>query len=485
MKDALYWMEKFKKKEISLSEYYKELDTKVKEINPALNALIEWKLDEQIPKIMNPSFSEGQPFAGMPIPLKMLGQEKAGWKSTFGSQLLSTHHSSRTSNFTARLESVGFVPVGQTNSPEFGFKNITEPLLYGQARNPWNLDHSPGGSSGGAAAAVASGLFPIAGASDGGGSIRIPAAFCGLIGLKPTRGAMPTGPNGWRGWQGAAVDFAITVSMRDTEALFYALRGNHPVSPYHPPREEWQEHKINRPLKIAYLSASPAGTPVSLEAELAIKHTINELSQLGHELTEVAWPFDGRELIESYYVMNGAETSAMFAGFQQGLQRKITRDDMELTTWGLYNYGETLPVKEYIHALNLWDATALTMEELFSEYDLLLTPTTADSAPRIDQAFQSDAVRNSLRNAENLNKKELAQLVSDMFESGLTLTPYTQLANLTGQPAISLPMYLTQSGLPFGVQFMASKGREDLLLAIGKQLEEQQLFKQPEFYRAT
>lgn len=485
MKDALYWTEKFKKKEISLSEYYKELDAKVKEINPELNALVEWKLDEQISKIENPYFVGGQPFAGMPIPLKMLGQEKAGWKSTFGSQLLSTHHSSRTSNFTARLESVGFVPVGQTNSPEFGFKNITEPMLYGPARNPWNLDHSPGGSSGGAAAAVASGLFPIAGASDGGGSIRIPAAFCGLIGLKPTRGAMPTGPNGWRGWQGAAVDFAITVSMRDTEALFYALRGNHPASPYHPPRAEWQEHRINRPLKIAYLSASPAGTPVSLEAELAIKHTIDELSQLGHELTEVAWPFDGRELIESYYVMNGAETSAMFAGLQQGLQRKITIDDMELISWGLYNYGEALPVRKYIQALHLWDSAAAKMEELFSEYDLLLTPTAADSAPRIDQEFQSDAIRASLRNAENLNEKELAQLVSDMFEGGLTLTPYTQLANLTGQPAISLPMHLTQSGLPFGVQFMASKGREDLLLAIGKQLEEQQLFKLPEFYKTT
>jgi amidase len=226
------------------------------------------------------------------------------------------------------------------------------------------------------------------------------------------------------------------------------------------------------------------GTPVSVEAELAIKHTISVLSRLGHELTEVAWPFDGRALIESYYVMNGAETSAMFADLQQGLQRKLTIDDMELISWGLYRYGETLPVKKYIHALHLWDSTTMKMEALFSEYDLLLTPTAADAAPRIDQEFQSDDIRAALRNAENLNEKELEQLVSDMFEAGLTLTPYTQLANLTGQPAISLPMYLTQSGLPFGVQFMASKGREDLLLAVGKQLEEQQVFKLPEFYRA-
>ncbi|WP_321384921.1 hypothetical protein [uncultured Enterococcus sp.] len=147
---------------------------------------------------------------------------------------------------------------------------------------------------------------------------------------------MPTGPNGWRGWQGAAIDFAVTVSMRDTEALFYALRGNHKASPYHPPREEWQEHTNNKPLRIAYLSASPVGTPVSVEAELALKQTITELSKLGLELTEVTWPFDGREMIESYYVMNGAETSAMFSSMQQSMFRKLTANDMELLSWGLY-----------------------------------------------------------------------------------------------------------------------------------------------------
>lgn len=482
MKDATYWVEKFKQKEVSLPEYYEALDEKMKKINPELNALVEWNLDEQIEKIKNHSLRDNQPFAGMPIPLKMLGQEKAGWKSTFGSRLLSEHRSSRTSNFTAGLENIGFVPVGQTNSPEFGFKNITDPALYGSAKNPWNLDHSPGGSSGGAAAAVASGLFPIAGASDGGGSIRIPAAFCGLIGLKPTRGAMPTGPNGYRGWQGAAVDFAVTVSMRDTETLFYALRGNEKASPYHPPRDEWQEHKIDRPLRIAFVSASPAGTSVSIEAELALKHTMTELGKLGHELTEVAWPFDGRELIKSYYLMNGAETSAMFDGIQKSLSRKLTMNDMELSSWGLYKYGETIPVKKYIQALNSWDSTALMMEQLFSEYDLLLTPTAAEAAPRIDQEFQSDKIRAALRDAENLEEAELAVLIGDMFEKGLALTPYTQLANLTGQPAISLPMHVTQNGLPFGVQFMASKGREDLLLHIGKELEEQQLFKLPKTY---
>lgn len=482
MKDATYWAEKFRQKDISLVEYYTELDNRVQEINPALNALVEWDKEKALEAAKTFSIREDQPFSGVPFPLKMLGQSKASWKSTFGSRLLAEHRASRNSNFVTRLEAIGFIPAGQTNTPEFGLKNITDPLLYGPARNPWHLTHSPGGSSGGAAAAVASGLFPIAGASDGGGSIRMPASFCGLIGLKPTRGAMPTGPSGYRGWQGAAIDFAVTVSMRDTETLFYAMRGNDKASPYHPPRDEWQPHERSKPLKIAYLTASPINTPVSAEAELALAKTVAALEKLGHEMTEVSWPFDGIEVIKNYYVMLGAETAGMFEGIQQSLPRKLTMDDMELLTWGLYNYGETIPVKRYINALNLWDSTSLKMEQLFSTYDLLLTPTAADSAPTIDQDFQSEAIRTALHHSEDLNEAELAQLVYDMFEQGLALTPYTQLANLAGQPAISLPTHLTEKGMPLGVQFMASKGREDLLFHIGKQLEEQQLFHLPKAY---
>ncbi len=141
-----------------------------------------------------------------------------------------------------QAEAIGLVPFGQTNAPEFGFKNITDPVIYGPARNPWNLECTPGGSSGGAAAAVSSGIVPLAGASDGGGSIRIPASFCGLIGLKPSRGTMPVGPYAWRGWQGAAIDFGLTVSMRDTEALFYGMRSINSGAPYQVSPVEWQTH---------------------------------------------------------------------------------------------------------------------------------------------------------------------------------------------------------------------------------------------------
>lgn len=484
MKDATYWSEQFKQKRIRLTEYYQELTQQVRQKNPSLNAWVEWTDEEIMQESAEFSAIEKAPFAGVPFPLKMLsGQDKAGWKSTNGSRLLAEIHSHRTSNFTKKIEELGFIAAGKTNAPEFGFKNITDPLLYGPARNPWNLAHSPGGSSGGAAAAVASGIVPIAGASDGGGSIRIPASFCGLIGLKPTRGAMPSGPGGWRGWQGASIDFALTVSMRDTEKLFYALRGNDKAAPYHPPKDEWQQHTVPQSLKIAYLTDSPIGTEVSEEAVAAVKNSLKQLTALGHQVTEITWPVDGQQLIASYYAMNAAETSAMFAGIQQQLGRALTIDDMELLTWGIYQYGEKTPVKNYINALNLWDRAAAAMEQLFTEYDLFLTPTTAFPAPRIDEDLQSDGIREQLMHAETLKEEQLATLVYDMFEKSLTLTPFTQLANLTGQPGISLPTHLTAEGLPLGIQFMASKGREDLLLAIGGQLEEKGCFILPEAYR--
>ncbi|WP_439442913.1 amidase [Listeria aquatica] len=483
MKDATYWVQKWKKKELSLPEYYTELNRQVTQKNPDLNALVEWDFDALLKAAQNFTITEEAPFSGLAIPLKMLGQEKVGWKSTFSSRLFKENRSAQTSNFTNKLEQIGFIPAGQTNAPEFGFKNITDPVLYGPTRNPWNLDHSPGGSSGGAAAAVASGLFPIAGASDGGGSIRIPASFSGLIGLKPTRGAMPNGPGGFRGWQGASIDFALTVSMRDTEKLFYAMRGNDKVAPYHPPREEWETHALPKRLKIAYSTISPVHSSVSNEAKQAVKQVCEELQAIGHELTEVTYPVDGEQLMASYYLMNGAETSSMFAGIEAQLQRKMKPSDMELMTWGIYQYGERLAAKSYVRALNLWDQAAFEMETLYKHYDLFLTPTTAFQAPRIDQELQSDAIRAQLQMAGQLNEGELADLIDAMFEKSLTLSPYTQLANLTGQPAISLPTHVTTEGLPLGVQFMASKGREDLLFFAGRILEEREQFRLPQAYK--
>jgi Asp-tRNAAsn/Glu-tRNAGln amidotransferase A subunit and related amidases len=481
MHDATYWAEQLNNRSVSFPEYVATITKKVEKINPTLNALVTFDPEVALKQYQATSF-EKKLFGNQPLPLKMLGQNKAGWSATSASQLFATTTASQTPNFVKRLEQIGFIPLGQTNAPEFGFKNITDPTLYGVTRNPWNTLYSPGGSSGGAAAAVASGIFPIAGASDGGGSIRIPASFSGLIGLKPTRGTMPVGPNEWRSWQGASINFALTISMRDTKRLFYAMRTSQASAPYQAPKAEWQhteETVSKKPLKIAFSTQSPVGETISDTAIQAVKEAASFLAQQGHSVSEINYPIDGQAMMESYYVMNGGETAAMFADINAQRQTKVKIQDMELMTWALYQYGEKIAAKTYINALQYWDYLSQKMEALFTEYDLFLTPTTAFSAPLIEEDLQSNSIRANLLEIETASEKKAAQLVYEMFEKSYHLTPYTQLANLTGQPAISLPTALTDNHLPLGIQFMASKGREDLLLSVGELFEQHQKFHLP------
>lgn len=485
MRDGLYWAEKLRTQEISFQELLTSFEEKARHKNPVINAFATVMSHDALEEYQKQEDIRQRPFAGLPIPLKMLGQEKKNWLSTSGSKLLLEHRSSRNSYFTDKLLKNGLVPFAQTKAPEFGFKNITDAKIYGDTKNPWNLEYYSGGSSGGAASAVAEGIVPIAGASDGGGSIRIPASFCGLIGLKPTRGAMPVGPNSWRGWQGAAIDFALTVSMRDTEKLFYGMRGIHSAAPYQAPQAEWQ-HTISaksKKMKVAVNIDSPIDSEVSPEAVLAVESARDFLVRQGHQVEMIAYPVNGRSLIESYYLMNGAETAAMFSGIEQTLPRPLMKNDMEPMTWGIYQYGKKISASQYINSLNVWDQAAFQMEKLFEKYDLLLTPTTAAAAPKLTDDLQSDEIRAALDIAASLSEPELAYLIDQMFDKSLRITPYTQLANLTGQPAINLPTFLTQKGLPLGIQFTAARGREDLLFQMGKLFETEYGFQLPVYYR--
>ncbi|WP_165005934.1 MULTISPECIES: amidase [unclassified Enterococcus] len=480
MKDGIELANELREKKISFQELLTEIERKVKKKNPTLNALVSFDPAQAQVAYEKVARQQKSPLSGVLFPLKMLGQEKKGWSATSGSRLFKDHLAANDSTYVQQAEKIGLIPLGQTNAPEFGFKNITDPVLYGTARNPWNPDYSPGGSSGGAAAVVASGIFPLAGASDGGGSIRIPASFCGLIGLKPSRGTMPVGPYAFRGWQGASIDFGLTLSMRDTEALFYGMRGIHSGAPYQSAPAEWKKHPEKKRLKIAVCIDSPIGSKISEEARLAVRNAVAFLANEGHELIEINYPVNGRELIHSYYQMNGAETAAMIASIENDLNRSIRQDELEPISWTLLQYGKKLSAATYIHSLQLWDQAAVTMEELFQEIDLFLSPTTAFSAPKITADLQNYQIRTQMEHIIEFSEKQSLEVVSSMFEESLQLTPYTQLANLTGQPAISLPTHLTKEGLPLGIQFMAARGREDLLFQVGHLFEQKQQFHLPE-----
>lgn len=478
--DAVGMAALLKNREVSAGELLRLSFNRLEQVNPKLNAFTETR--KELAEKSLDSIPDGG-FSGVPMALKNISQALKGEKLTAGSKLLKDMKAAQDSHLTAKIRGAGFTFVGHTNTPEFGLKNISEPELYGASRNPWNPDYSPGGSSGGSAAAVASGIVPIAGASDGGGSIRIPASFTGLFGLKPTRGRMPVGPGAGRQWQGASIDFVLTKTIRDSAAMLDLLQTVQPAAAFHTPlfpgkyREE-MDKEFSRPLRIAFSVESPVGTPISEDARQAVIKTAKWLEQQGHRVEEKDNGIDGIGLMRDYYLMNSGEMALLVRNLEKGAGRELTADDMEIESWLLSQAGLKVSAADYSASIASWDAAAAKMAALHESYDFYLTPATAFAAPKLGELTHSRESR-----AELLGDWERTstmagqqQLIYDMFLPSLTYTPYTQLANLTGQPAVSLPVQITKSGLPLGVQLMAGKGQEHLLLQMARQIEQTDLW---------
>lgn len=478
--DATGLAQLVRKKELAPKELVQWSMERIDRLNPKLNAVTSTRYEKALREAEERDFT-GDVFGGVPILLKDLGQEQAGEPSTSGSKLFASYRAPSSDNFVKRLESLGFIVLGRTNTPEFGFKNISDSQFNGAVNLPFDLSRNAGGSSGGAGAAVSAGLVPLATASDGGGSIRIPASFNGLIGLKTSRGRMPVGPDSFRGWQGLSVNFALTKSVRDTKHLLAGMQVCQWESPFVLPllSQASLNQAFPQRLKIVLQKKSPVGSPVSTEAIEAVNQLAKFLADLGHEVVEMQdLPVAGLEAIKSYYLMNSVETAAMFDGIESFLGRSVTIEDMELMTWAIYQAGKRVEAKAYSQAIQLWDQYSHVMAVFHQKYDLLLSPATADVAPKHGALAPSSALQEALANITDYNQKEKESLIMEMFAPGLALTPFNQLANLTGQPSISLPVYQTPSGLPLGVQATAAKGREDLLLALAQLLEDQQLLLQ-------
>ncbi|HFI0350776.1 TPA: amidase [Streptococcus suis] len=459
--------------QVSARELVAEAIERIEEENPAINAVVSKQYEQALQEAETGDF-QNKPFGGVPILLKDLGQNEEGHLSTAGSRLFQNYRAGHTDKLVQAFKDLGFIVLGRTNTPEFGFKNISDSSLHGPVKLPLDLSRNAGGSSGGAAAAVASGMIPLAAASDGGGSIRIPASFNGLIGLKPSRGRIPVGPTSYRGWQGASSNFALTKSVRDTKHLLYHLQTYQVEAPF--PLALLSEQSLlapqDKPLKIAYSLESPIGSPVSADAKQAVLSLLPQLEALGHQITELTSPvLDGLEVMRAYYLMNSVETAQMFDEIETGLGRPMTPDDMEVMTWAIYQSGQTIPAKLYSKVLQDWDRYSARMANFHQHYDLLLTPTVADVAPKLDQFTHSQEMLDRLLHIQELAIAEQQSLIWEMFAESLAWTPFTQQANITGQPAISLPTYVRADGLPIGIQLTAAKGREDLLLQLADQME--------------
>lgn len=478
--DAVGLAQLVREKEVSPSELIHAAIEQINQHNPELNAVVHTRYEAALQEAEQVSIGE-QPFAGVPILLKDISQAIGGEPLTSGSRLFQHHKANSDSHFVAKLRKAGFIPIGHTNTPEFGLKNISEPKLYGPTRNPWNTLHSPGGSSGGSAAAVASGMVPLAGASDGGGSIRIPASFSGLFGLKPTRGRTPVGPGIGRQWQGASIDFALSKTVRDSAALLDVLQVLQNEAAFQVPLYpgsylEDMYRANNRTYRFAYTIDSPVGTEVSDEAKQAVLRLVKYLEAEGHLVEEKLSPVNGVHLMENYFMMNSGEMAAMVLTIERSLGRSITSEDIEIEGWVLLEAGRKLSAAEYALSLSAWDVAAAQMNTIFDAYDFYITPATAFPAPLVGELTPSPEQIQHLLAVSELSKEKQQELIYKMFEPSLTYTPFTQLANLTGTPAMSVPVFLTETGLPLGVQIMSSKGREHDLFSLAHFLENSSLW---------
>lgn len=399
-----------------------------------------------------------RPFAGVPTAIKDLSVATAGMRVSGGSGLYGDYTPDYDAHFVRRLRNAGFVIVGKTSAPEMGIVPVTEPRRFGPTRNPWNTDHTPGGSSGGSAAAVAGGLVPIAHASDGGGSIRIPAACCGLVGLKVSRGRISRGPD--QGESFLSVDGVVSRTVADTAATLDILAGYEPgdASWAPPPFEPFSETAAREPGPLRIGLMTEPGVQVDLDplAERAVRDAAALLESLGHTVEEVDPPVQFEQLIDMFTDLWAAMVSlgVMFGELVSG--QKASPDNIEPLTMALHERALATASSAYLRSTTLLQRVARGAVEWSMQYDAILTPALAKRPLRIG---------------------ELDTCAPDpmaTFHSSSEFTPYTPFVNVTGQPAISVPMYQGDDGLPLAVQLIGPPVSEGLLLSLAAQLEAEQ-----------
>jgi amidase len=419
------------------------------------------------------------PLAGVPFLIKDGVQDYAGVPTSFGSRSMQGYVPTEHAAVVRRYLEAGLVIFGKTNLPEFALKAVTDSALYGRASNPWNLDHTPGGSSGGAAAAVAAGIVPMAAGNDGGGSIRIPAACCGLFGLRASRGRVSSGPAIGEVWFGASSEGVLSRSVRDSALALDILAGREPGDPFDvaPPGAPWRELMRRDPgkLRIGFSTVSPIGTEVHPEAVAAVHQAVALLRGLGHDVEEAAPELDGAALAESFLHVYFGQVPAMVA---RGRALGARSGDVELTSRLLATLGASISAGRLTTQLAKWNDFARALARFHARYDLLLTPTLAhppirhgQGDPPRGEAFVLDLLQRTGALGILARLGLLESTVNKLARESLRYVPFTQLANLTGTPAMSVPLHWTAAGLPLGVQFVGRFGSEDMLLQLAHQLE--------------
>lgn len=423
--------------------------------NPSLNAVITTRRQEAI-EAARKLKDTNQPFLGVPLLVKGLGHSIKGGETNNGLIYAGGKISTFDSSYVKKYKDLGFIILGQTNFPEYGWRNITDSKLYGPTHNPWNLAHNAGGSSGGSAAVITSGMTPIASGSDAGGSIRIPSSWTGLVGLKPTRGLVSNEkPDSYS----TAVHFPLTKSSRDAETLLTYLK-----------KSDQTLVSVNdlKSLPIAYTLKSPMGTEVSQDAKNAIMDNVIFLRKQGFKVTEIDLPIDGRALMRDYSTL-AIGMGGAFSTIEKDLKKHgFTKEDVDPITWAvhvIYQNSDKAELKKSImEAQKHMDDYRKAMEKLHKQFPIFLSPTTASLAPLNTDPYVTEEDKRAIYNMENLSQEERIALFNRQWEPMLRRTPFTQIANMTGLPAISIPTYLSESGLPIGTMLMAGANYDMVLI---------------------
>jgi amidase len=451
--DALAIAELVRRGEVTALEVAETTIALIEERNPPLNAVVT-RLYDQACEAIGRGLPEG-PFTGAPYLFKELVVSVAGAPTTSASRLFARNMPSGESELVTRCRRAGLVVLGKTNSSEFGLMPVTEPSLFGPTRNPWNLERSPGGSSGGSAAAVAAGMLPMAHATDGGGSIRIPASCCGLFGLKPTRGRITAGPEGGEGLAGLAAQHAVSRSVRDSAALLDATAGPMPGDPYFaaPAERTYLEEASRDParLRIAFAVAAPNGAAIHPDCVAATREAARLCEELGHVVEEASPEFDVAAVEQAFNVVFQASTMVNIGRATGG--RLPPEGMVEPMTRAIAERGLAMRAADYIRAVQTLHRETRRIAVFFARYDLWLTPTLASPPPRIGQFDTGTAD------------------VDEWLSGLMAFIPFTYLFNVTGQPAMSVPLGQAADGLPIGVHFAGRYGEEGTLFSLAGQLE--------------
>lgn len=446
-------------KEVSASELVDAAIAQAERVNGTINAIIHPRFERAREEAKSPTNGA---FAGVPLVLKDLGAPMAGEPHHMGTRFLKNENyvAPRDSYLTRRFRDAGFVVIGRTNTPEFGNTITTEPLSYGPSRNPWNTDHSTGGSSGGSAASVAAHVVAVGHANDGGGSIRVPASECGLVGLKPSRGRVSKGPDLGESWMGATIDGCVTRTVRDTAAVLDVICGYEPGDPYTaPPFARPLTHELGVDpgrLRIGILDHPLfAHQTDHAESRESIRRTADMLASLGHDV-QVAWPeaLENPESAGKFTAIVAAWTHTDVSYFEGVLGRELGEGDLEPDNLLMRELGRSVSTHSYLANMQWIHAWCRSVVQWWEPtdgsrgFDILVTPTLAGPPPRIGHLAGADGT------------KHLVEIIA-----------YTPQFNLTGQPAVSLPLHWSNDGLPMGVQFVAAPFREDILVRLASQLE--------------